>query len=180
MPAIESEPRATEPLWHAHEAFAVIEHIETQMMAIIEEQYDADHRENWERYKRRRQTPASWRGHHDIYQYDRLMAELVSIVQGQKMRRVRLSEFLREHIRKNGAAGIRDVQQVMRWFKGLNPAQRQAIAEIRRKEEDQRKRDDPLLDKIRKRFPDFDGSGDSSTLRKLLAKLKKERVRHRT
>ena len=96
------------------------------------------------------------------------------------MRRVRLSEFLREHIRKNGAAGIRDVQQVMRWFKGLNPAQRQAIAEIRRKEEDQRKRDDRLLDKIRKRFPDFDGSGDSSTLRKLLAKLKKERVRHRT
>lgn len=177
MPAIETEPRATEPLWKPHEAYAVIEKIETVMMGVIEVEYDADHRNNWEKYKKRRQTPANWRGHRDIFQYDRVMADLVKIVQGQSMRRVKLAEYLREHIRRNGRLGIQDVEQVMKWFRKLTPQQRQALAEIRRKEEDQRKRDERLLDKIRKRFPDWDGDGDS--LRKLFYRLKRERVRNR-
>jgi hypothetical protein len=169
--------RATEPLMPPPLQRVSVDQFFDEITAVLQLEYSAYHLDCWERYKKRKSLPPNWRGHKDVYQYDRLMADLVSISTSPSgLRRVRLAAFLRAHIRKNGKTGIRDVEQVMHWFRNLTPTQRQVFAELRRDEEAQRKRDERLIAKLNAMYPKYAGS---DVFDDAVEKFKRQRSRNR-
>jgi len=149
MPAIETEPRATEPLIPREVRRATARQLMDEVAALMAAENDAFHDRSWQRYLVQHSIPPSWRGRTDSYHYDRLMAGLTRIERrGRGLPRVKYATFLREHIRTNPRIGRGDVREVMAWFRGLDRKQRQAFGDIQRDEEAQAKRQERLLKRL--------------------------------
>ena len=171
MPAIESEPRATEPLIPREVRRATAKQLMEEVAALMAAENDAFHDQNWQRYLKQHSIPPSWRGRRDVYHYDRLIAGLTRIERrGRGLPRVKYATFLREHIRENPRIGKADVGDVMKWFKGLDPQQRRMFGDIQRDEEAQAKRQERLLKRLQYQqeayyespfgYQDLDGEDD--------------------
>ena len=172
MPAIETEPRATEPLIPREVRRATARQLMDEVAALMAQENDAFHDQSWRRYLVQHSIPPSWRGRTDSYHYDRLMAGLTRIERrGRGLPRLKYAQFLREHIRANPRIGRGDVREVMTWFRGLTRSQRQAFCDIQRDEEAQAKRQERLLRRLQTQqetyldgpfsYQDLDGPDDT-------------------
>lgn len=149
MPAIETEPRATEPLIPREVRRATARQLMDEVAALMAQEQSDYHTECWQRYLKQHSIPPAWRGRRDPFHYDRVMAGLTRIVRrGRGLPRVQYSAFLREHIRDNPRIGKGDVREVMAWFRGLSQSQRQRFSDIQRDEEAQAKRQERLLRRL--------------------------------
>lgn len=172
MPAIETEPRATEPLIPREVRRATAKQLMEEVAAIMAKELDDYHDQCWQRYLKQHSIPPSWRGRRDSYHYDRLMAGLTRIERrGRGLPRVKYATFLRDHIRENPRIGKADVGDVMKWFKRLDPQQRRMFGDIQRDEEAQAKRQERLLRRLQTQqetyldgpfsYQDLDGPDDT-------------------
>lgn len=149
MPAIETEPRATEPLIPREVRRATAKQLMEEVAAIMAKELDDYHDQCWQRYLKQHSIPPSWRGRRDSYHYDRLMAGLTRIERrGRGLPRVKYAAFLRDHLRLNRRVGKGDVAEVMAWFRSLDREQRRRFTDIQRDEEANAKRQERLLKRL--------------------------------
>ncbi len=152
MPAIETEPRATEPLIPREVRRATARQLLDEVATLMAAERDTYHDQCWQQYLRRHSIPPSWRGRRDSFHYDRLMAGLTRIERRARgLPRVKYATFLREHIRTNPRIGKGDVSEVMAWFRGLDREQRRRFTDIQRDEESEAKRQERLLKRLQMR-----------------------------
>lgn len=144
--------------------------ISLQQLEDAIDQADADedlehHHHCWRRYLRKHLTPQHWRGKRDVFQYERLIADLIEFRRvmryGRTQARVRLSEWLRDRLRRaqrspdprRAIAHVRrEVRSITDWYAQLQPGERADLCDSYRAESRQREREDRLIKRLNSRF----------------------------
>lgn len=176
MVDINSNVRATEPLFPTESRRAFANQILSQIDLIRHDTHEKYYHECWQNYLAQHPTPATWRGRKDPHHYNRLMAGITRIGRSRKMKvrihydehfsrridggalpKVRLADFLREHIAKfaNKHDGRRDAAKVLKWFRALSVENQRQFADIQRNEENQRKREQRMVARWNHRYRDY-------------------------
>lgn len=168
---------ATEPLFPKNDRRAFARTMLGQLEAFRHDHREKYYHECWQSYITQHPTPATWRGRKDSHHYNRLMAGITRIsrsrpmkvrihydehfarrVDGGRLPRVQLAEYLRAHIRKfkiNIHDGRRDAADVLAWFRSLSVEDQRAFADIQRNEEAQRKRERRMIDRFNSRYREY-------------------------